>query len=141
MMITKRIFAMGLITGMLTLASMTKAQAQSAYESALEKIDAKHQDCLDLGENMIACSGDYYAAMDSMLNVVYKDALKGLNTEEKTTLRTEQREWLAKRNIKFKEIEAEVKETGNGSITRMENLEDKAGYIRERVDELIAALK
>lgn len=140
-MITKRIFAIGLFAGMLTLAPMTKAQAQSAYEATLEKIDAQHQDCLDLGENMIACSGDYYGAIDSMLNVVYKDALKGLSTEEKTTLRTEQREWLTKRNIKFKEIEAEAKETGNGSQERTTAIEDKAGYIRERVDELIAALK
>jgi uncharacterized protein YecT (DUF1311 family) len=141
MIITKRIFAAGLLTVTLSLAFSISAKAQSAYEATLEKIDAQHQDCLDQGENTIACSGNYYAAMDSMLNVVYKAALKDLPNTEKADLRNEQREWLINRNAKFKEIDGTAKQDGNGSLERGIAIEDKATHVRERVDELIGKLK
>lgn len=140
-MIQKRIMRKGLALSTLCMGFAFSSFAQSSYESALEKIDSKHQDCLDLGENMIACSGEYYKALDSMLNVVYKAALKDLPNTEKADLRNEQREWLSNKNIKFREIEAAAKEEGKDGDGNTDVVENKAGYVRERLDELIGKLK
>jgi uncharacterized protein YecT (DUF1311 family) len=139
-MINNRIFKR-LALSVLCLGLTLCSAAQSSYESVLERIDTQHQDCLDLGENMIACSSEYYKKVDSMLNVVYKAVLKDLANTEKTDLRNEQREWLTNRNNKFREIDNEAKKDSLGSMERMTAVEDKAGYVRERVDELIGKLK
>jgi uncharacterized protein YecT (DUF1311 family) len=141
MIINNRATRKILATLLLCLGIGSYSYAQSSYEAVLEKIDSKHQDCLDEGENMIACSGEYYVAIDSLMGVVYKEVLKLAETKEKTELRTEQREWLSNKNIKFREIEAAAKEEGNGSMNRMEALENKGAHIRERLDDLINRLK
>lgn len=135
---TRRILA----TALLCLGYGSYSHAQSAYEATLGKIDAQHQDCLDNSEDMNACSDRYFKSIDSMLNVVYRAALNDSPAAEKTTLRNEQRDWLTGRNTKFREIEAEArKKDGQGSMEQNMIIEDKAAYIRERVDELIGKAK
>jgi uncharacterized protein YecT (DUF1311 family) len=141
MMIFKKTIATGLATLALSLAFSFQTKAQSAYESALEKIDAQHQDCLDNGENMAACSGTYYHAIDSMLNVVTREVVKQASNTEKTEMRTEQHDWLQARNAKFKEIDEAAKKDGEGSADRATAVEDKATFLRERLDEMAGKLK
>lgn len=141
MIIIKKTITTALATLALSLAFSFNAKAQSAYESVLEKIDAQHQDCLDNGENMAACSGTYYHAIDSMLNVVTREVVKQASNTEKTELRTEQHDWLQTRNAKFKEIDETAKKDGEGSAGKATAVEDKATFLRERLDEMVGKLK
>lgn len=140
MMINKRIIK-GFALSALCIGFAFNSKAQSGYETALERIDAQHQDCMDNAENTTTCSRQYFASVDSLVDVVYKDVLKQAETKEKTVLRTEQREWLTNKSIKFREIEAAAKEEGKDSEGKADAIENKAGHIRERLDELIGRLK
>ena len=130
----RRVFAALTLTAIVG----TSSYAQTSYEAALEKIDAKHQDCLDNSDDMIVCAGDYYKVLDSMMAIVLKAAIKETPNTEKVGLRTEQSEWNSSRILKFREIEANAKENGDDKSVALEN---KAAIIRERIDELVGKLK
>jgi len=117
-------------------------QAQTLAE--LTNIDKKYKACLDKGANMLHCSQLYYKQMDSLLNVTYNNLRKPLGQSGKTALKNEQIKWLEKRDAYFKQIDKEyAAENSNGfagNDSRMIAIDEKARFVRTRVEELIIKL-
>ncbi len=107
----------------------------------IEKIETSYQNCLNKGDNMKGCSVEYYKKADSLLNVVYKKLRLKLSTEEQSSLKTEQLEWLKKRDKYFKKVNSETKKEGDFSEGSndfdMIVIDKKAEFVFERVKALI----
>jgi uncharacterized protein YecT (DUF1311 family) len=62
-----------------------------------------YQSCIDHGDgsmpSMIACAEGEFAYQDKRLNAVYGRVMKSMSTEQKSALRTEERAWIAKKNV------------------------------------------
>ncbi|TXK51864.1 DUF1311 domain-containing protein [Pontibacter qinzhouensis] len=118
----------------------TRAQTVTEFNG----IDRHYQTCLDKGSNMLNCFQGYYYQMDSLLNVVYNNLRHPLNLLEKAALKKEQLNWLARRDAYFKEVDtalaAENKDGFAGSDSRMIAFDDKARFVRKRVEELLIKL-
>jgi len=117
-------------------------QAQVLEE--LTDIDKKYKACLDKGTNMLDCARVYYSHMDSLLNVAYNKLRKPLNQTGKVALKNEQIKWLGKRDAYFKKIDKEyAAENSNGfagNDSKMIAIDEKARFVRKRVEELIKKL-
>jgi uncharacterized protein YecT (DUF1311 family) len=112
------------------------------YGVILKNLDSKHQTCLDKGEAMMLCSYAYSKQMDSLLNVVYKDLMKGYNEDQQNKLRTEERQWIKKRDQELKKVYSTVnklRETNEfvPQDERMFAYAEEANFVRKRVLELI----
>src|SRR5690349_4201457 len=138
MIMNKSILKKAVVLLLFVAAIGVSGYAQTGYDVVLEKIDATHQDCLDNTDDMTACATNYYRALDSMMSIVLKAAIKETPNTEKAGLRTEQREWNDSRILKFREIDAAAKQNGDDKSVA---LEDKAAIIHERIDELLGKLK
>ncbi len=114
------------------------AQAVSAQAQYIKHLDSAEQTCLDKGDNMLGCTLTYYHQMDSMLNVTYKLLKAKADNNSRIVLRKEQRNWLSKRDKKFKEIDkGAAKGEIGGSDAKMIATDKKAAFVRERVMVLI----
>ncbi|WP_278251848.1 lysozyme inhibitor LprI family protein [Sabulibacter ruber] len=93
---------------------------------------------------MLGCSQLYYSQMDSLLNVVYNKLRRPLDPSGKAALKNEQLKWLGKRDAYFKKVDKEyAAENSNGfagNDSRMIAIDDKAQFVRKRVEELIKKL-
>lgn len=117
--------------------SVTQAQE---YETLMENLEIRYQDCLDQGADMRGCSTEYYHKMDSMLNVVYKQLL-AKHPDQKEQIREAQRAWLKRRDEQFAAIDKEPKEAGLGiNDQQMIVTDKKSQVVRERVMKLIDML-
>lgn len=109
--------------------------------SVLNLLDNKHQKCLDKGNNMLLCTQKYYAQMDSLLNVAYKNYRTTLTDSQKQSLKTEQLNWLTSRDSYFRKINKELKTDQGSRDAQMIAMDEKAQFIRERVVYFIKKLK
>jgi uncharacterized protein YecT (DUF1311 family) len=107
----------------------------------IEKIESSYQNCLDKGDNMKGCSVEYYKKADSLLNVAYKKLRLKLSIEEQSSLKTEQLEWLKKRDKYFQKVYSETKKEGDfiegSNDFDMIVIDKKAEFVFERVKVLI----
>ncbi len=107
----------------------------------IEKIESSYQNCLDNGDNMKGCSVEYYKKADSLLNVAYKKLRLKLSVEEQSSLKTEQLEWLKKRDKYFQKGYSETKKEGDfiegSNDFDMIVIDKKAEFVFERVKVLI----
>jgi uncharacterized protein YecT (DUF1311 family) len=120
----------------------SKVQAQT--QTQLNSLNNKYQACLDKGINMLRCSNLYYNQMDSLLNVVYNRLRISMNPSEKTVLKNEQLKWLKTRDAYFKKVDKENGIGGKeyvGTDFQMIAIDEKAQFVRERVEELMEKLK
>lgn len=129
-----------LITALFIFAFSVEAQT---FED-LKKIDTKHQTCLDKGTRMLACSQSYYSKLNSLLNATYNKALGTLDSSGKAVLKKEQEKWLNKKEVYFQKIDenyaTEITHLGAGNDKRMMIMDEKAQFVRERVEELLKRL-
>ncbi|PXY02340.1 hypothetical protein DF185_06745 [Marinifilum breve] len=112
------------------------------YRKTLDSLEKQHQTELNKGERMMHLEKEYELVMDSMLNIVYKDLMLKLNETEKKNLRTEQREWIKKRDVEFKKLWKSIDEmiTEIGFAPQDERMfvySQKANFVRNRVLELV----
>jgi uncharacterized protein YecT (DUF1311 family) len=120
----------------------SKAQAQT--QTQLNFLNNKYQACLDKGTNMLRCSNLYYKQMDSLLNVVYNRLRIPMNPSEKTLLKNEQLKWLKTREAYFKKVDKENGIGGKeyvGTDFQMIAIDEKAQFVRKRIEELMKRLK
>ncbi|MCU7617184.1 DUF1311 domain-containing protein [Chryseobacterium sp. PBS4-4] len=107
----------------------------------IEKIETSYQNCLDKGDNMKGCSVEYYKKADSLLNVVYMKLRLKLSVEEQSSLKTEQLEWLKKRDKYLQKVYSETKKEGDfiegSNDFDMIVIDKKAEFVFERVKVLI----
>jgi uncharacterized protein YecT (DUF1311 family) len=107
----------------------------------IEKIESSYQNCLDKGDNMKGCSDEYYKKADSLLNVAYKKLRLKISVEEQSSLKTEQLEWLKKRDKYFQKVYSETKKEGDfiegSNDFDMIVIDKKAEFVFERVKVLI----
>lgn len=117
-------------------------QAQTLEE--LTTMDKKYKACLDRGINIADCSQLYYSQMDSLVNVVYHNLQRSITQSEKAGLKNEQQKWLVKRDAYFKKVdkkfEAENSSGFAGKDSRMIAIDEKAQFVRKRVEELLKNL-
>jgi uncharacterized protein YecT (DUF1311 family) len=107
----------------------------------IEKIESSYQNCLDKGDNMKGCSVEYYKKADSLLNVAYKKLRLKISLKEQSSLKTEQLEWLKKRDKYFQKVYSETKKErdfieGSNDFD-MIVIDKKAEFVFERVKVLI----
>ena len=107
----------------------------------IEKIESSYINCLDKGDNMKGCSVEYYKKADSLLNVAYEKLRLKLSVEEQSSLKTEQLEWLKKRDKYFQKVYSETKKEGDfiegSNDFDMIVIDKKAEFVFERVKVLI----
>ena len=117
------------------------AKAQSKATIAI--IDSVYQNCLDQGENMLGCTQNYYAEMDSLLNVVYKKLIIK-HPEQKAAIKQEEIKWLKTRDEAFKKLENNteynklLETVGRDGVMMI--TDDEAKIVKERLFELINQL-
>jgi uncharacterized protein YecT (DUF1311 family) len=109
-----------------------------------EKMEVNYQNCLDNGIDMLGCSNDYYKQMDNLLNEVYKKAKLKMSSSEIEKLKTEQLNWLKKRDLYFKKAYIEAKDEADGlgsDDLQMVFVDKKTEYVKDRVVFLIKKYK
>jgi uncharacterized protein YecT (DUF1311 family) len=117
------------------------SHAQTVPE--INDLATKHQACLDEGKDMLGCTSRFYSQMDSLLNLSYKNLLKKNTQAGKDALKTEQRDWLKKRNAYFKKREQEVSKEMDapknkwGEMEYMMLYQTEADFVQDRVIALI----
>jgi uncharacterized protein YecT (DUF1311 family) len=110
---------------------------ESDYSKFLIQADSIHQQCLDKGDDMLACSQKYYSEMDSMLNVVYKNLVKDADSATKATLKKEELEWLRQRDKAFSDFDNEQVSEISAYDNQTLSLNKKAEFVKERVVKLL----
>lgn len=122
---------------------MCRANAFCQPAATLDSIDQAYQACLDSGVYMYGCSVNYYAQMDSMLNVVYNSRMKNEDTALKARLKQDERKWLIRRDVYFKKLEknldTRVRKYGPVQDDAMIMVDKKARFVRNRVLYLLSA--
>lgn len=107
----------------------------------IEKIESSYQICLNKGDNMKACSVEYYKKADILLNVAYKKLKQKLSIEKQSSLKTEQLEWLKKRDKYFQKVYSETKKEGDfiegSNDFEMIVIDKKVEFVFERIKALI----
>ncbi|MDO3696044.1 lysozyme inhibitor LprI family protein [Wenyingzhuangia sp. chi5] len=111
------------------------------FNESLKKLETENQKCLDKGKFMYECSLSFYKKSDSLLNVVYKQVRKKMNSAEKDKLKNEQLKWLKIRNQKFENINNSDTRLGNGLDNLMIKEQEKAVIVNERTKYLILKFK
>jgi uncharacterized protein YecT (DUF1311 family) len=105
----------------------------------IEKIEKKHQNCLDKESFMLGCSLKYNKQMDSLLNLVYNKKRQKMNPVQKTAFKKEQQLWLQKRDTYIKKIIQKTKAETDliGNDLQMIITNQEADFVKKRVLELI----
>jgi uncharacterized protein YecT (DUF1311 family) len=115
----------------------------SQTAKTVNDLKTQYQNCLDKGEFMLGCSQTFYTQIDSLLNVAYTKRQAILNDAQKEKLRTEQRNWLVKRDIYFKKTLQEFKtKNPNTSFSQAQDdallmHDQNAEFVMLRVQELM----
>ena len=93
--------------------------------------------CLENETDMNQCAIVYYHQMDSMLNVVYEECIKGLSNDRKLALKKDELIWLKKRDQYFAQLDKDYEQknkTGEwGREMRVTIIDRKAHYVKDRV--------
>lgn len=114
------------------------------YGKTIDSLKQSEKVCLDKGWRMPACAYQYYIAIDSLLNDVYYKLQQSLNTDGKIELRNEQRLWLKKREVFFKEQDKRFQDSlhagAYGPEMRVIPMGAKANFIEARVLMLVKRL-
>jgi len=120
---------------------ITKGQSQTI--KSVEKLEVKHQKCLDAGTDMLNCSKNFYFSTDSILIIVYDRLKEQLPKSQKSVLKNEQLKWLKTRDNYFKKQDIfQKKDKGyGGTDLQMIVINDKASFVMKRVKILINRLK
>ncbi|WP_207492579.1 lysozyme inhibitor LprI family protein [Aridibaculum aurantiacum] len=120
--------------------------AQAQNKNDLQHLENLYQSCLDKGEDMNGCARTYYLQMDSMLNVTYKKLRSTLNAEEQKQLKTEQLQWLQKRDKYFAENKKKINySTGSNSPIPSDELmlmyDQHALFVQQRIYYMVNKLQ
>ena len=117
----------------------------SQKNDATTYIETKYQNCLDNGQNMLACSQTFYKEADSLLNIAYRKIRQQCDSTQKENLRDEQLDWIVKRDAAFKRHKKEVSKETETKITAFRNdenmmvLDKNAKVVIERTNQLFHA--
>ena len=125
---------------LLIVCTFISCSANSQNLRNLEKMDGDYQNCLDKGIHMEGCSIEYYAKVDSLLNVIYKKIRLNLNSSQKEALKKEQLKWLRKRDSYFDIISKKITKEGGSNTSDdyiMKYNDKKYLFVYDRVEELI----
>ena len=112
--------------------------------SDVEALKAEHSECLDSGENIIACSVAYYDKTNELFDKVFRRVRERATPTERKILKDNQLLWLKKKTAYFdkvyKDAAAELG-TDEGDEFRMMVNAKKADYINQRTLELMKQLE
>ncbi|MBN9297398.1 MAG: DUF1311 domain-containing protein [Filimonas sp.] len=107
----------------------------------LDSINNSYQACLDKGQQMIKCTSNYYAVMDSLLNIVYNAVRRKMDSTGRNALKADQLKWLKQRDIFFAKKDAQFEQkTKSGEWGRDDRLiiyDEKAIFVEKRVEYLM----
>jgi len=134
-----------ILTIFLTILICISIIGHAQTQTQLINLKKQHQSCLDKGLNMLSCSQQYYKQIDSVLNVAYNRIRKPMSQTEILAFKNEQIKWLQKRDAFFIKVDKEAAaESGPGPIGRdflMIAMDEKADFVRKRIEELIKRTK
>ncbi len=122
---------------LLLLTFIISNNAFSQLEKTIDSLHKVEQACLDSGTHMPYCSYAFMQQMDSLLNLVYKKQLLKLDPTEQKELKSDELNWINKRDLYFKEVDKEfedsLKSGAWGRDMRMITYDDKSNFIEKRV--------
>ena len=130
----------------ISLIILSGCKSRTNYSEVVNRLEKQHQECLDKGEDMLGCSRIFYSQMDSMLNVVYEDLMGRLDKIEKNSLREEEKQWIKQRDIEFRKITRELRESIDqvGFVPQDNNMmayDEQADLVKKRIRQLIDKLE
>ncbi len=118
----------------------------TGFSQTMEDVEAlkeEHQECLDLGENLVDCSVTYNDKTNALFDKVFRRVRERSTPTEKKVLKDNQFLWLKKKTTYFdkvyKNAAAELG-TEEGDDFRMMVNAKKADFVNERIIELIKQL-
>lgn len=82
--------------------------AFSQTKQTIESLENKYQACLDKGQNMLGCANTFYAQVDSLLNLQYRNLLGQMGAAGSVRFKKEQRKWLTDRDKHFVLLKQQV---------------------------------
>lgn len=104
----------------------TKQGAAQIYsykvEAIVNRIDVRCMECCDGGTDVAYCEDIRNIKLDSVLNVVYKELKKEMDSASFGKIKIEQREWLKKRNANNK---------SNASKVNKDDVAERASVVME----------
>ena len=118
----------------------------SGFSQTIEDVEAlknEHQDCLDLGENLVDCSVTYYDKTNALFDKVFRRVRERSTPSEKKKLKDEQLLWMNKKGAYFDKIYNDTKEelgTDQGEDFKMMVSAKRADFVNQRIIELIKQL-
>jgi len=114
--------------------NMSNAQTTKTMDS----LSMKYQQVLDTGKDMFGSTRLYDLQIDRMLNVVYNRLLHTCNLNQRQNLKTEEQNWIKKRDAYFRRTMNKMLRTSRreSSIARDEDmmrLNDNSEFVKKRV--------
>lgn len=119
----------------------------SGFSQTIEDVEAlkkEHQDCLDLEENMVACSVTYYDKTNELFDKVFRRVRDRSTPSERKKLKDNQLLWLKKEITYFDKVYKDAKEelgTDEGDDFKIMVNDKKADFVNLRIVELIKQLE
>ncbi|MVT07097.1 lysozyme inhibitor LprI family protein [Chitinophaga tropicalis] len=114
-------------------------------KTTVDSLEKRYQQCLSEGKSSYNCALQYYAAMDSLLDAVYRQLYGKLDNNRRELLQVSQAQWVQKKDAYFRDIDLRVEKkrplTLSGLDDDMIVTDNKAAYLRTRVIELLASTR
>jgi uncharacterized protein YecT (DUF1311 family) len=123
-----------LVLALITFFQIGYCSAQTI--KTVDSLEDAEQACLDKGVGMPDCAFRFYDQMDSLLNVVYRKLYAGYSPAQQSSLKSQQRLWLKKRDEYFRKV-AKEKEELQGGDAAMIKADKRAQFVKNRVIVLI----
>ncbi|NSL89408.1 hypothetical protein [Chitinophaga solisilvae] len=120
------------------LCSNVYSQSRSA---ALDTLETRYQQCLSRSSNSYGCALTYYKQLDSLLYSTLQHLYSHIDLTRQHKLEADQITWEEKKDVYFKKIDERVeklhKSTMNGLDDDMISTDNKAAYLKDRVNALL----
>lgn len=122
--------------------NLTFAQTSKTAVDSLEK---RYQQCLSEGKSAYNCALQYYSAMDSLLDAVYRQLYSKLDNNRRELLQVSQEQWVEKKEAYFKNIDLRVEKKRPMTLAGLDDdmivTDNKAAYLKTRVIELLTSIR
>jgi hypothetical protein len=126
------------LISILFLFSSISTKAQSL--ESVEKTKNEYQNCLDKGENMLACAANYYSQSEEQLSIITDKILSTLSATSKLEFQRGTVLWTREKVLYFDSVEKEIQVKNPeiiGSDLKMIVLDRKADFNFKRIMSLL----
>jgi len=112
-------------------------------KARMNEIDSFCQNCIDAGtNNFVDCETIRHNKIDSILNAVYKELKKEMDTGKFSEFKKEQRLWLKKKDANYASYAVEMRKSDAGvEADQAMTINNDSNFIEQRIIYLLKKLK